>query len=127
MFNHFFCIAAVLAIYVFQSSLSLAYSQSSNNDSSLYDNFLTYYNPFTMIKIQYPSFWEVYEILDSKTVSFISPLKTTGVIVHNMPTPGESPDEVLMKMLVKIKTIYQMLLSQIQMCQMLVMDQLFRD
>ena len=55
-----------------------------------------------MIKIQYPSFWEVYEILDSKTVSFISPLETTGVIVHNMPTPGESPDEVLMKMLVKI-------------------------
>ena len=89
-------------IYVFQSSLSLAYSQSSSNDSSLYDNFLTYYNPFTMIKIQYPSFWETYEIPDSKTVSFISPLETTGVIVHNMPTPGESADEVLMKMLVKI-------------------------
>jgi hypothetical protein len=56
-----------------------------------------------MTKIQYPSFWEVSEIPDSKIVSFISPLETTAVIVHNIPTPSESADEVLMNMLAKIK------------------------
>jgi hypothetical protein len=56
-----------------------------------------------MIKIQYPSFWEASEIPNSKIVSFVSPLETTAVIVHNMPTPSESADEVLMNMLLKIK------------------------
>ena len=92
-----------ISTYMFPSLLPLTYSQSSNEGSPLQNNFLTYYNPFTMVKIQYPSFWEASEFPDNKIVSFVSPLETTAVIVHNMPTPSKSADEVLTNMLLKIK------------------------
>jgi hypothetical protein len=100
----FFILLFTVSIYVFPSSFFLAYSQTSSDDGvSTHNRILTYYNTFTMIKIQYPSFWEASDVSDSGIVSFTSPLEYTGAIVYSMPTPGESPDEVLTNMLVKIK------------------------
>jgi hypothetical protein len=106
-----FCIS-IFFVFIYVTPFSIltpisvpAYStESSINDSSLHNKFLTYYNPFTMIKIQYPSFWETSEIPDSDIVLFSSPLESTGVIVQNMSTHGKSADEILTNLLVKIRS-----------------------
>ncbi len=95
----------VISIYAFTSSSLSVYSQSSSDDTPVPNSYLTYFNPFTMIKIQYPSFWEAADNPISGIVSFTSPLEHTGAIVYNMATPGESADEVLTDMLVKIKNL----------------------
>ena len=77
---------------------------SFENEVNLSTKFLNYYDPYEMIKIQYPSFWTIMTQSNSNEISFQSPITNTGVIIQNKPSINESLDEITMNMISSIQT-----------------------
>jgi hypothetical protein len=75
--------------------LELAYGQT---------RYLDYNNPFEMMRVEYPSFWNVSEDENTGTVSFTSPLPSVGVLIQNKFTGEASLDETLMDTISKLRT-----------------------
>ncbi|WP_172602009.1 hypothetical protein [Candidatus Nitrosocosmicus franklandus] len=82
----------------------IANSQSQGSNYPIRDTeFVEYYDPYSMINISYPSFWQKSNVSNSESISFVSPIKTIGVIVQNAPTLNATIDEIAMNTISFIK------------------------
>jgi hypothetical protein len=73
-----------------------AHSQSVSNNPVRNAEFKEYHDPFSNIKINYPSSWQKSDMGDSGIILLVSPIKTVGVIVQNTLTLNASIDEITM-------------------------------
>jgi hypothetical protein len=94
----------ILSVFIqFVLPLQYAHSQLQGSNPLQDTEFNEYYDPFSMIKISYPSFWQKSDIVDTGIISFVSPINTVGVIVQNTPTPNATIDEITMNTISSIK------------------------
>lgn len=107
--NYVTCIIILFssAIIITESPPNHALSEAFATDQPLAETrYVTYFNPYDLIKIQYPSYWNKSDIFENHLIMFESPLDTVGVIIQNMPTPGISIDEFTMNIISIIRTYF---------------------
>ncbi len=74
-------------------------AEQTNEKQAIQSEFANYYNPYSMIKIQYPTYWNVTENQSINLVTFKSPIESVGVYVQNKLSPHVSLDETTMNIL----------------------------
>jgi len=87
----------------YYESVPIGYSQSGSNLFKNITNDNSKSGKTESNSIEYPSFWNKYEIPDINGTLYQSPLKTVGVLIQNITTVNSTPDEIYTKLILSMR------------------------